>query len=271
MTTWLITGASRGIGRLLTEVALERGHTVAATMRKPEEFAVDDSSRGRLWKAPLDVTDPAQVRSTVTEAFSELGHIDVVVSNAGYGLYGATEELADGQVRQIVETNLIGSITVARAALPHLRVQGGGRFLQLSSMAGHFSRPGFSMYHATKWGIEGFFEAFAAEVAAFGIRTTIVAPGRFPTSFYESAQRTEALEPYVADERIARQPGSADDMPGDVRKLVEAIMDLAVHPDPPLRLLLGSDALENAREALTVRLRDLEAQADLAKSTDRSR
>jgi len=160
--TWFITGTSSGFGRLMTESLLARGDRVAATLRKVE--ALDDlkAQHGeRLWVARLDVTDAIAVRRVVDQAFRDLGRIDVMVNNAAYGLVGAAEELTDDQVRLQIDTNLIGSIQVIRAALPHLRAQGGGRILQVSSEGGQIAYPAFSLYHATKWGIEGFVEVTA--------------------------------------------------------------------------------------------------------------
>ena len=182
--TWFVTGTSTGFGRALTEKLLARGDRVAATLRKPD--ALDDLHERygeRLWIAVLDVTDTPAVHDVVNRAFAGLGRIDVVVNNAGYGLFGAAEEVSDAQIRHQVETNLIGSIQVVRAALPHLRAQGGGRILQVSSTGGQYSFPGFGLYHATKWGIEGFIEALAKEVEPFGIACTIVEPGAAATAF----------------------------------------------------------------------------------------
>ncbi|GII05563.1 hypothetical protein Pta02_75710 [Planobispora takensis] len=145
----------------------------------------------------LDVTDTAAVRAVVERAFTASGRIDVVVSNAGYGLFGAAEELSDAQVDHIIATNLTGSIQLIRAALPHLRAQGGGRIIQISSYGGQVAFPGNSLYHATKWGIEGFAEAVAQEVAPFGIGVTIVEPGGARTEFrYGSAQVADLMPAY---------------------------------------------------------------------------
>ncbi|HEY2191702.1 MAG TPA: SDR family oxidoreductase, partial [Actinomycetospora sp.] len=183
--TWFVTGASRGFGRELTEQLLARGDRVAATLRRPE--ALDDltgTHGDRLWRAALDVADTDRLRVVVGAAFAELGPIDVVVSNAGSGVFGAAEELTDTQVEGMLAVNLTASIHLARAAVPHLREQGGGLLMQVSSMGGQMSFPAFSLYHASKWGIEGFYEALAPEVAPFGIRTTLVEPGMIRTSFF---------------------------------------------------------------------------------------
>ena len=166
--TWFITGVSSGFGRQLTDQLLEHSDCVVGTVRDtgkvtdllaryPESFHAE----------VLDVTDTAAIREVVERSFARLGRIDVIVSNAGYGLFGAAEELTDKQVEQIVATNLVGSIQLIRAALPHLRTQSGGRIIQISSYGGQVAFPGNSMYHATKWGIEGFVESVAQEVASF--------------------------------------------------------------------------------------------------------
>lgn len=268
--TWLVTGASRGIGRLLTEQLLARGDRVAATVRDHACMADLVNVHGDLlWVETLDVSDTSRVRVAVDDAFAAMGRVDVVVSNAGYGIYAAAEEISDVQLVHIVATNLIGSMQVARAALPHLRAQGGGQLIQMSSMAGHFAKPGFSAYHATKWGIEGFYEALAAEVAPFGITTTILAPGRFPTSFYDAAQRPAALPAYADHPQLQRAKADPDDMLGDPYKLVDLIISLGGSQRPPRRLLLGSDAYSMAHESLYGRLLELEEQQQVAYSTDR--
>lgn len=260
MKTWFITGASRGFGRELTEQLLARGDRVAATMRRPDRESTD-----RLWVRALDVTDPDQIRRVVDEAFAALGRIDVVVSNAGYGVTGAAEELTDAHVEDIIATNLTGSIQVARAVVPHLRAQGGGRILQLSSMGGHMAFPGFSLYHATKWGIEGFYEGFAPEVAPFGIRTTLVEPGMIRTSFFDAVQHADPLPHY---EGLTRADVPLEQIRGDQSKVVAAMIEAAESDDPPRRLLLGSDAYALVTEALAGRLAEAESQKDLAASTD---
>jgi NAD(P)-dependent dehydrogenase (short-subunit alcohol dehydrogenase family) len=197
--------------------------------------------------------------------------VDVVVSNAGYGLFGAGEEYTDDQVRHIIDTNLIGSIQLIRAALPHLRAQGGGRIIQLSSYGGQVAFPGSSMYHATKWGIEGFAEAIAPEVAPFGIGITIVEPGGARTEFrYGSAQVAAPMAAYDAtsahDFRARLDPHAP--ATGDPARMATAIIDSAGLEPAPLRLLLGTDAYKRTHQVLQGRLAALEAQKDLAATTD---
>jgi NAD(P)-dependent dehydrogenase (short-subunit alcohol dehydrogenase family) len=261
--TWFITGASRGFGRELTEQLLARGDRVAATMRRPTVESTD-----RLWVRPLDVTDAAQVREVMGEAFAAMGRIDVVVSNAGFGVTGAAEELSDDQVEDIIATNLTGSIQVARAAVPHLRAQGGGRILQLSSMGGQMAFPGFAAYHATKWGIEGFYEGFAPEVAPFGIETTLIEPGMIRTSFFEAVQRAPELPVYEGNPNLRRGEVPPELIRGDQSKVVSAMIDVAEQAESPRRLLLGSDAYALVTEALGERLRMAESQKAIAHSTD---
>src|SRR5262249_52042634 len=161
---------------------------VAATLRQPAHLGdLAAAHGGRLWLRALDVTDTRQMRTVVRGAFADLGRIDVVLSNAGFGVVGAAEDLTDAQGAAMIGPNRTASSQLARAVVPYLRAQGGGRLVQLSSMGGHIAFPGFSMYHATKWGIEGFYESLAQEVEPFGIRTILVEPGMIRTSFYAAA------------------------------------------------------------------------------------
>jgi NAD(P)-dependent dehydrogenase (short-subunit alcohol dehydrogenase family) len=188
--TWFITGVSSGFGRQLTDQLLKRGDRVVGTVRDTSKVTDLIERYPQAFHAEvLDMTDTAAIRVVVERSFAQHGRIDVIVSNAGYGLFGAAEELTDKQVEHIVATNLVGPIQLIRAALPHLRAQGGGRIIQISSYGGQVAFPGNSMYHATKWGIEGFVESVAQEVASFGIGMTIVEPGGARTEFrYGSAQ-----------------------------------------------------------------------------------
>lgn len=266
--TWFVTGASRGFGRELTEQALARGARVAATLRHPGQL--DDLAArygDRLWVRALDVTDPPEMRRVLAAAFADLGRIDVVVSNAGYGVFGTAEDLTDDQVEAMIATNLTASIQLARAAVPHLRAQGGGRLMQLSSMGGQIAFPAFSLYHVTKWGIEGFYESLAQEVEPFGIRTILVEPGMIRTGFFDAATRVPVSEPYRGGPADLA-PIPVEEMPGDQGKVVAAMIDAALSADPPRRLLLGSDAYGLVHDALASRLAAVEAQKETAASTD---
>ena len=269
---WFITGTSTGLGRGLTETLLERGHAVTATVRKAG--ALDDLKArhgARLRVASLDVTDTAGVRRVVDAAFADMGRIDVIVSNAGYGLFGAAEEVSDEQIRHQIDTNVVGSIQVIRAALPHLRAQGGGRILQLSSEGGQIAYPNFSLYHTTKWAIEGFVEAVAQEVASFGIELTLVEPGPAKTSFGTGLVRPPSMAVYdqtpAGDVRRAIASGSFV-VKGDPVKMVKAMIDCVDCDPAPRRLVLGSGAYASIRAALLERLAALDAQKDIALSAD---
>lgn len=270
--TWLITGASSGLGREMTERLLARGDRVVATLRR--EGALDDLQQahaGRLTVLKLDVTDVAAIRGVVDRAFTEQGRIDVVVSNAGYGLFGAAEELGDEQIERQIATNLTGSIQLIRAVLPHLRAQGGGRIMQVSSEGGQMAYPNFSLYHATKWGIEGFIESLAQEVAPLGIDFILAEPGPTATNFAAGLVHAEPMDAYAGtpsdDVRRALMDGSFV-IKGDVCRTVAAMIAAADRPNPPLRLTLGSTAYASITRALTTRLSTLEAQKDVAFSAD---
>jgi NAD(P)-dependent dehydrogenase (short-subunit alcohol dehydrogenase family) len=267
-STWFITGASRGLGRELTEQVLTRGDRVAATLRTPSQLdELVGVAGNRLWVRQLDVTDTVRMGRVVEVAFTDHERIDVVVSNAGFGVFGAAEDLTNDQVEQMIATNLTAAIHLARLVVPHLRRQGGGRLLQVSSMGGHIAFPTFSLYHATKWGIEGFYEALAQEVEPFGIHTILVEPGMIRTSFYEAATRVPVSEPYQGGP-ADRTPIPLDQMPGSQTRVVAAMIEVALSETPPRRLLLGSDAYGLVTAALNQRLATFERQRAVAFSTD---
>ncbi|GIH15040.1 SDR family oxidoreductase [Rugosimonospora africana] len=271
--TWLISGANSGFGRHLSERLLSRGDRVVGTFRALG--SVEDLSArwpGTFRPAHLDVTDPAGITAVVDDAWAALGRIDVVVSNAGYGLMGAAEELTDEQVAHQIATNLTGSIRLIRAALPHLRRQGGGRILQLSSVGGQVAWPGGSLYHATKWGVEGFADALASEVAPFGIGVTIVEPGGARTNFrYGSSVLADPIDAYdgtpAAGIRRILTERTTHGI-GDPARMAIAMI-ASVDRDPaPRRLVLGSDAYQAIEGALTTRLAEVRAQRESAEATD---
>lgn len=273
-TTWFITGTSSGLGRELTEQALANGDRVAATARRPE--ALDDlrAQHGdRLWTGVLDVTDPAQVERTVADAFAALGRIDVVVNNAGYGVFASVEEAADEQITRVIDTNLLGSIRMIRAALPRLRAQSAGHILQVSTSGGQTTYPNFSYYHASKWGIEGFCETIAKEIAPFGIDLTIVEPGPMPTGFGAALDTAPIMPEYdptpAGDIRRALTDGTFE-APSDPEKVAQAIIDLVDSDATPLRLPLGPDTYEHIRADLVSRLAEHDAHRDVAYSVSRS-
>ena len=270
--TWLITGTSSGLGRLLAERLLQRGDRVVATLRR--EGALDELKEqygASLHVLTLDVTDVRAVHANIAAAFEAMDRIDVVVNNAGYGLFGAAEEVTDEQIDRQIATNLTGSIHVIRAALPHLRRQGGGRIVQVSSEGGQIAYPNFSLYHATKWGIEGFVESVAKEVAPFGIDFVIVEPGPTSTQFGAGLDHAVQMPEYdhtpAGDVRRAIASNSFA-IRGDAGKTVAAMIVAAESAHPPLRLTLGSGAYHSISAALAERLTMLEAQKDIAFSAD---
>lgn len=273
--TWFVTGASQGIGRAVTEQLLARGDRVAATARTPERL--DDLAEkygNLLWTVALDVTDTANLREIADRAFAELGRIDVILSNAGQGAFGAAEELSDDAVLGQIALNQTAPIQLFRAVLPHLRSQGGGRFIQVSTMGGQISTPGGSMYHSSKWGVEGFFECVIGEVAPFGVGITIIEPGNVRTEFGSAMSIADPISDYAETpvgqlrqfiESAGNLTGAA---PGDPQKIAAAIIDSAEAESAPRRLTLGSDAYDAVHAALTGRLAELEAGRTVSLSTD---
>ena len=271
--TWLITGVSSGLGRELATQLLKRGDRVVGTVRR--RYAVADLAERHpdtLRVELLDVADTPAVRLVVDRSFAELGRIDVIVSNAGFGLFGAAEELTDAQVEHILDTNLLGSIALIRAALPHLREQGGGRIVQISSYGGQVAFAGNSLYHASKWGIEAFCESVAQEVAPFGIGVTIVEPGGARTEFRSgSAQVATPLPAYEGNPAHAylRMLDPKNGLaPGDPARMAARIIESVDTEPAPLRLVLGSQALQSTIDTLAKRIERFEAQRGLAASTD---
>ncbi|MGR3935936.1 SDR family oxidoreductase [Streptomyces sp. BRA346] len=267
---WFITGASGGLGRHLTEHALRCGDRVTATVRRPA--ALDDLRAAygdQLTVQILDLTRPADVDHAVAEALRS-GPVDIVVNNAGYAVVGAAEEMTAEQIRDQIEVLLLAPMLITRAFLAPMREQGGGRIIQISSLGGQIGTPTHSSYHAGKWGLEGFTESVSREVSDFDIRLTLVEPGATRTGFAAALRYTTESAPYRdnAVGRTRRYLETADDsvFTGDPAKLAAAVYDTTRHPDPPLRLTLGSDTYEAVHTALTERLATLEAQKDRAAS-----
>jgi NAD(P)-dependent dehydrogenase (short-subunit alcohol dehydrogenase family) len=271
--TWFITGVSSGFGRELTEQLLHGGDRVIGTVRDTGKVADLVEKYPDLFHAEvLDVADMPSVRKVVDDSFAKVGRIDVIISNAGYGLFGAAEELSDEQVQHIIATNLTGSIQLIRSALPHLRAQDGGRIIQISTYGGQVAFAGNSLYHASKWGIEGFCESVAQEVAPFGIGVTIVEPGGARTEFrYRSAQVAKLMPEYDGNpahaflKMLDPKNGLA---PGDPARMAARIIESVDKEPAPLRMVLGSLALESTLTTLRKRIADFETQKDLAASTD---
>lgn len=271
--TWLITGVSSGFGYELTRQLLDKGDTVIGTVRNKAKIADLIAEYPTLFDCQiLDVTDTPAVHQVVREAFEKHGAIDVIINNAGYGLFGAAEELSDEQVDLIIATNLTGSIQMIRSALPFMRKQSHGRIIQISSYGGQVAFPGNSMYHATKFGIEGFCESVAQEVAPFNIGLTIVEPGGARTEFrYGSAQVAELMPEYdgnPAHSFLAMLDSTKVQAPGNPAEMAKRIIESVDITPAPLRMVLGSQALASTISTLEKRLADFRAQTELAASTD---
>lgn len=253
---WLITGSSRGLGLSLAKAVLAAGHRLVATARKPEQLKELVEQYGEQVRAvALDVTDPAAARAAVAAATSAFGRLDVVVNNAGYGNVSSIEDVAEEDFRQQFETNFFGVMHVTRAALPVLRAQGDGHIIQISSIGGRMGGPGLGAYQSAKWAVEGFSEVLAKEAGPLGVRVTIVEPGGFRTDWAGASMRvdpvSDAYQPTVGviTEQIRRK---TEVTRGDPAKAAQAILRIAEETQPPLRLLLGTDAVflaeANARQ-----------------------
>lgn len=267
--TWFITGASRGFGRVWTEAALGRGDTVAATVRDRSTLTdLADKFPDTLLVLDLDVTDRPAVFAAVAQAHQRFGRLDVIVNNAGYGLFGAIEEVSEQQARAQIETNLFGALWVTQATLPILRAQRGGHVLQVSSIGGVAAFPLLGLYHASKWGLEGFSESLAAEVAPLGIRVTIIEPGPYGTDWSgSSAVHGDPIDAYDGVRAARRaQAASAARAPGDPNATAEAVLAVVEADDPPLRLFLGSFPLPVAEKVYADRLATWHAWRQLSAS-----
>ncbi|MFF1696312.1 SDR family oxidoreductase [Streptomyces sp. NPDC058257] len=267
---WFITGASGGLGRHLTELALRNGDRVTATVRRPAALEdLRETYGGRLAVEVLDLARPADVGGVVARTLRS-GPVDIVVNNAGYAVVGAAEEMTAEQIRDQIEVLLLAPMMITRAFLQPMREQGGGRIIQISSVGGQIGIPTHSSYHAGKWGLEGFTESVSREVRDFGVHLTLVEPGATRTGFASALHYTTETAAYRdnAVGRTRRQLESADEsaFTGDPAKLAAAIHATTRHPSPPLRLALGSDTYDAIHAALTERLTALEAQKDLAES-----
>jgi NAD(P)-dependent dehydrogenase (short-subunit alcohol dehydrogenase family) len=258
---WFITGTSKGFGRVWAEAALARGDCVAATARDPRTLAplVEEYGDAVLALA-LDVTDKPAVDVAVAQAHTHFGRLDVVVNNAGYGLFGTIEEVSEAQARAQIETNLFGPLWITKAALPILREQGSGHIIQVSSIGGITAFPLVGIYHASKWALEGFSQALAQEIAPFGVHVTLIEPGGFDTDWAgDSARHADPLPAYddvraaVQAERSRRWAS-----PGDPSASAAALLKVIDAEKPPLRVFFGASPLETAKADYESRLANWE-------------
>ena len=262
---WFITGTSKGFGRIWAQAALERGDRVAATARDPRTLDALVAEHGdAVMPIALDVTDKAAVDAAVAQAHGHFGRLDVVVNNAGYGLFGAIEEVSEEQARAQIETNVFGALWVTKAVLPILRAQGSGHVIQVSSIGGISAFAGIGLYHASKWALEGFSQSLAIEGEPFGINVTIVEPAGYSTDWgTASAVRAEPLEAYEPmREGLAARRGA--NRPGDPEATGPAILEIVDAEQPPLRVFFGDGPLGIARADYERRLEEWEQWQDLS-------
>ncbi|WNZ25787.1 SDR family NAD(P)-dependent oxidoreductase [Leptolyngbya sp. NK1-12] len=268
---WFITGCSSGFGHALAETALEHGERVVATARNPQQLNDLVLQYGtRILALPLDVTQSFDIQAAVSQAIATFGQIDVLVNNAGYGVFGAVEEVSDADIKQQFETNVYGSLNVTRAVLPHLRRQRSGHILNISSSGGFVGFAGAGIYCASKFALEGWSEALAKEVAPLGIRVTIVEPGAFRTAFNSAlVSPDQAIEDYAATSGQMLQwlDQMNGQQPGDPKRAATAILQAVHHSAPPLRLLLGADVLDVVHAKLEAVAADLAAWKDISIDT----
>ena len=252
MSRWFITGCSTGIGREIAVAALAAGHSVVVTARRVE--AVQDLVGDRSIAVPLDVTSKEQIDAAVAAAVEAYGGIDVLVNNAGYGYMSAVEEGDDAEVRALFDTNYFGVVDTLKAVLPLMRAQGSGHIVNISSMTGLVANPPNAYYSSTKFALEALTEALTKEVGPLGIKVTAIEPGAFRTDWAKRSMHETAapIEAYAADVGARKDliKAFADHLPGDPRKVGEAVVMVAGLDDPPLRLLLGKDVLAAVRTKL---------------------
>ncbi|MCP9273177.1 oxidoreductase [Mycolicibacterium arenosum] len=255
MANWFITGCSTGIGREIARAALEAGHHVAATARKAGAVAdFADEFGDRALALPLDVTDRAQIAAAVTATETAFGGIDVLVNNAGYGYMSAIEEGDDAEVRSLFDTNYFGVVDTLKAVLPGMRARHSGHVVNISSMTGLVANPPNAYYSSTKFALEALTEALSKEVAPLGIKVTAIEPGAFRTDWAARSMHESSTPIADYDENVGVRKTMikefANHLPGDPRKVAEAVLMVTSLEEPPLRLLLGRDVLKAVRDKI---------------------
>jgi NAD(P)-dependent dehydrogenase (short-subunit alcohol dehydrogenase family) len=251
VSRWLVTGCSTGIGRAIAVAALDAGHSVVVTARRPETVQdLVDAHATRAVAVALDVTDRDQIDAAVASADSAFGGLDVLVNNAGYGYLSAVEEGDDAEVRALFDTNFFGAVDMVKAVLPGMRAQGHGHIVNVSSMTGIVTNPPNTYYSCTKHALEALTEGLAKEVGPLGIKVSAIEPGAFQTDYITRSMHQAAdVEGYAhVAERKELIQAFGEHLPGDPAKLAAAVLQIVAMDDPPLRLLLGRDVLQAFRE-----------------------
>jgi NAD(P)-dependent dehydrogenase (short-subunit alcohol dehydrogenase family) len=271
---FLLTGSSRGLGRQIAEAALAAGHRLVATARRPEALADLAERYGRqVLPVALDVTDPDAAQAAVAAGVEAFGRLDVVVNNAGYANLASVEDISLTDFREQIDANLFGVVNVTKAALPVLRAQGDGHIIQVSSIGGRLATAGLAAYQAAKWAVGGFSEVLAREVGPLGIKVTVLEPGGMQTDWAGSSMRVPPVsEPYratVGAMAALHHDGGSPPALGDPAKVAQVVLAVADMDEPPLRLILGSEAYAYATAAAAARAQSDAAWRDLTISTDR--
>lgn len=272
---WFVTGASKGLGLALVQKLLANGFAVAATSRSIDELKTAvGSTEAQFLPLSVSLTDEQSVGKAIADTLAAFGRIDVVVNNAGYGLAGSLEELSDAESRGNFDVNVFGTLNVIRAVMPHLRAQGSGHILNISSIAGITGAfPGFGIYCATKFAVNGLSESLAAEVADFGVKVTIVEPGYFRTDFLTAGSFVtpkSSITAYhkVSDSEALHQEQINGQQPGDPAKAADAMIRIAGEANPPLHLILGEDAFGLANAKINAFSSELENWKSVSVSTN---
>ena len=269
---WFITGSNSGFGRSLTEAVLKKGYKVVATTRHPEE--IEDLVKeypDKVKAVSLDITEASEITSAIDTALQTFGRVDVLINNAGFGTLGAVEEISDEQVRKQFEVNCFGTLNLTKAMLPHFRQRKAGHILNVSSVGGFTAFPGTGIYCATKFAIEGYSEALAKEIAPLEIKLTLVEPGAFRTEFAGDSLATpdEQINDYeeTAHKFVKMQEEMSGEQPGDPDKAAQAMIKVVESDNPPMRLVLGEDALKATRQKIETFQKELDEWEDVTLST----
>ena len=264
---WFITGSSRGFGRVWAKAALERGDKVVATARNPQTLEeLKNTYKDSVLTLALDVTDRKAVFDVMAKAHAHFGRLDVIVNNAGYGLFGAVEEVSEADARAQMETNVFGALWVIQAAIPFLRAQGFGHILSVSSMAGIMAFPIVGVYCASKWALEAINESLAQETRDFGIKVTLIEPAGYATDWAGKSATQSNQMPEYDPIREKRAATNSKRPIGDPEATADAIFNVVDAEDPPLRLFLGVVPFPVARETYARRLAEWEKWADVTNS-----
>jgi short-subunit dehydrogenase len=269
--TWVITGASKGLGLALTKYLLESGQQVVAMSRNANSIKAECGNNENLLALNMDITNETEIKSAIDKTIDRFGSIDVIVNNAGYGLVGALEELTDAEIRSTMDVNLFGTINVIRVVMPQLRKQQGGHIINISSIAGYIGSSFSGSYDATKFAIIGLSESLHNEVKDLGIKVTVVIPGLFRTNFMnsDSLQITSNLiSDYKSEEQMKMWQQYSGYQPGDPNKFAIALKNVTELENPPLHLLLGSDAYQMAMEKMKANIDEFQKWQSISTSTD---